>query len=107
MPLFDDPVRATINDKPVLWLGTESTSDGVYAVVVGEEGHVSTVVVDTIRAGFRFAGGEWIDAAEKAAADAADAAAVDPLPTGPDKSLPPGVIFDSDGNPYTADGDPL
>lgn len=102
MPLFDDPVRATINDRPVLWLGTESTADGVYAVVVGEDGHVSTVVVETIRAGFRYVDHEWMDVAE---ADAAKAALppADPLPTGPDKT----IIFDSDGNPYTADGDPL
>lgn len=108
MPLFDDPVRATVGDRPVLWLGTESTADGIYAVIVGSEGEVSAVVVQSVRAGFRHVDGEWIDAeqAARAGAELLKGSAEDPLPTAP-SGYPSGTIFDSLGGAYNADGDPL
>lgn len=116
MPLFDDPVEATVSDQPVLWLGTDHAHDGdksvTVAVIVGEGGDVSVVPVAALRANFRHVNGRWLNVDDQGAAEAAGSAGfghteisenADPTVA----KYPPGTIFDKEGNPYTADGDPL
>lgn len=114
MPLFDDPVEATIGGDPVLWLGCENDGSELLAIVVGPAGHVSAVTVTSVRANFRRVNGAWANvddagAAEMLKRDVAEGLIAQPLPapTGTEPKLPPGTIYDSAGNPYTADGDPL
>jgi shikimate 5-dehydrogenase len=99
MPLFDDPVAATLGDDPVLWLGTETDKEGIKAVILGPGGHASAVMLEAIRANMRLVDGAWLDVDTEKANELRAVVAAEVAPTK--------RIYDSFGNAYTADGDPI
>jgi hypothetical protein len=118
MPLFDDPVEAEVGGQRVLWLGTESvTSDGrprPAAIIVSESGNVSAVQLESVKANFRLVNGGWLNVNDEGAAEAArpveqqaDPTQFHPSSVSSNKVYPPGTIFDTFGNAYTSDGDPI
>ena len=104
--LFDDPVAASCYGKPVLWLGCEQDGeDGLRAIVVEEDGHVSLFDPGSLVTDFRHDGGRWINVSTHEEPSEAQPT-TSKYPEGTLK-YPEGTIFDSEGNPYTKDGDPL